>query len=202
MNNSNKSSNIESHPDWYYNIPIMKILILGSYPPHPKRYSYPFYYPHKRNHFWKILADIAKTPLVYFEGEQAVLERKSIMIKLKVGVENMGRIIEREGESALDTKINIIGYNDILKIIVHHKELARILLPGFHAPNSTAKSFINYLIKENIKHTKPDLFKPEQMFTLFLNNREIECVILNSTSPAFKRKHDGLVPQFSKYIKL
>lgn len=198
---SDTKINIETHPDWYFDIPIMRTLILGSYPPHPKRYSYPFYYPHKRNHFWKILADIAKTPLVYFEGEQAVVERKNIMVKLNAGVENMGRVIEREGESALDTKIRIVEYNDILKIINEHKELETILLPGFHAPNSTTKSFINYLIKENIKHTKPDLFKPEEMFKIFLNNREIECVILNSTSPAFKRKHEGLIPQFSKYIE-
>jgi G:T/U-mismatch repair DNA glycosylase len=98
MNSLNKTAHIEEHPDWYFDIPVMKTLILGSYLPSPKRYSYPFYYPNKINHFWKILADIARVKLKYFEGEDAVTERKKIMLKLKVGVQNMGKKIKREGK--------------------------------------------------------------------------------------------------------
>ena len=195
-----KQISIEKHPDWYFDIPVMKRLILGSYPPHPKRYSYQFYYPHKRNHFWKILADIARVELMHFEGKEAVKERKEIMKILQAGVENMGKTIEREGESALDTKINIREFNNILGIIEKHSELEQILLPGFHAENSTTKSFMRYLDKHKIKYSTPLIIGPEQKFDLYYKGRQIQCVILNSTSPAFKRAHLPLVPQFEKYF--
>ena len=178
----------------------MNTLILGSYPPHPKRYSYQFYYPHTRNNFWKIIAHIAEKELECMEGEEAVIERKELMRKLNIGVENLGKEIQREGESALDTNIKINSFNDILGIIKSHSELQQILLPGFHAKSSTTQSFIRYLEENKVSFTKPLLLKPEQTFTLTINKRNIKCVILNSTSPAFKRNYLYLVPMFSKYL--
>ena len=83
--------NIEKHPNWYHDIPIMNTLILGSFPPAEHKRDFPFYYPNKQNNFWKILASLAKNELKYFQGNNAVLERKRIMEKLNVGVENMGK---------------------------------------------------------------------------------------------------------------
>src|ERR1700741_4648646 len=107
MWNASKEISTEHHPDWYYEIPVMKTLILGSYPPHQNKRDFEFYYPNKQNNFWKILAAIAKTELKYMSGDDAVAEKKQIMKKLKVGVENMGKTIQRRGTSARDTDIVI-----------------------------------------------------------------------------------------------
>ena len=53
----------ETHPSWYRDLPSLRTLILGSFPPHPSKHNYPFYYPNGLNRFWKILADIAGMPL-------------------------------------------------------------------------------------------------------------------------------------------
>jgi len=71
----------ETHPNWCYDIPQMKTLILGSFPPHESKRKYGFYYPNTQNRFWKILAKIANMPLGKYPkfSPELVLERHRIM---------------------------------------------------------------------------------------------------------------------------
>lgn len=193
----------ETHPNWYFDIPVMHILILGSFPPHPSKRDYEFYYPNKINHFWKILSHLAHghNALKEYKGAAAVEERKQLMVQLKTGVQNIGRIVEREGQSSLDTNIHMREYHDITGIIQKHPELHTILLPGFHAPSSTARSFLNYLQQNGIAHSMPKQVKPglENSFTLTLAQRSITCHILYSTSPTWKKRYELLLPQFAPF---
>lgn len=190
----------EHHPDWYHDIPVMKTLILGSFPPHESKRDFQFYYPNKQNNFWKILAALAKTELKYMTGANAVAERKRIMEKLKVGVENMGKTIQRKGTSARDTDIAITEFHDIEKILSKHKELARIILAGYSAQHSTYSSFCSYLNQRKIKFTVPKKIKPGASFLITYNKKQIECIICNSTSTATRISLKTLIDQFSNYI--
>jgi len=195
--------NKETHPNWYKDVSPMRCLILGSFPPHHSKWAYPFYYPNRRNRFWKILADLAGDSLQSTKdnNELAVDERYSIMKKLEIGVQNLGLEIERKGKSALDTHIKIIRFQDIISIIENHPELERILLPGYSALNSTTRSFIKYLQQNGIKISDIDQIKPEKLFTMHYKGRFINCVILNSTSPASRVKYDFLLEQFRQNLK-
>jgi G:T/U-mismatch repair DNA glycosylase len=199
---------IESHPKWYRDVTPMKCLILGSFPPHESKWDYPFYYPNSINRFWKILSDISCKPLQYAKKSEiktkeakckAVEERFQIMRSLNIGVQNVGKIIERKGRSSLDSDIKIKEFQNILSIIESHKELKRILLAGYSASNSTAKSFLKYLSINNIPY-KIDGICPEKKFFINAFNRKIECVILNSTSTAAKIKYEELLKQFKKNL--
>ncbi len=196
--------NKEQHPDWYKDVSPMRCLILGSFPPHPSKWAYPFFYPNRRNRFCKILADLAGESLQSSKDEKALAvdERYNIMKKLEVGVQNLGFEIERKGKSALDIHIRIIKFHDILSILEAHPELERILLPGYSAENSTAKSFIRYLLQNGIKTSSIDQVKPDTLFEIEFRGRFIECVVLNSTSPASRIKYDFLLEQFSRNLKL
>ena len=108
---------IEEHPNWYHHVEGMRCLILGSYPPSAKRRNYSFYYPNKSNRFWDTLAAVAGRKLEFFDKESAVAERIGLMEELKIGVENLGQVIERIDGSAEDKKIKIKEYRDILGII-------------------------------------------------------------------------------------
>ena len=198
-----ENRNIEEHPKWYQDVSPMRYLILGSFPPHPSKWAYPFFYPNRRNRFWKILADLAGESLQSTKDNNvlAVEERYCIMKKLEVGVQNLGLEIERKGKSALDTHINIIKFHDIISIIETHPELERILLPGYSAPNSTARSFIGYLQQNDIKFSAIEQIKPDTVFMIEFRGRNIECVILNSTSPASRVKYDILLEQFGRNLK-
>jgi G:T/U-mismatch repair DNA glycosylase len=98
----------EDHPEWYYPIPEMHTLILGTFPPHKKQWDYQFYYPNKANHFWKVMAEVGKTTLTKWEDEPAVEERKHLMKQMRVGVQNIGLAVERTNQSALDKDIVIL----------------------------------------------------------------------------------------------
>ncbi len=123
------------------------------------------------------------------------------MKKLEIGVQNLGLKIERKGKSALDTHIRINKYQDITSIIEAHPELTRILLPGYSAINSTARSFINYIKEKGIEASAIDQVKPETLFRIQFKGRSIECVILNSTSTASRVKYDFLLEQFRRNLK-
>lgn len=197
-----KMLNEEHHPNWYTDIADMKTLILGSFPPHADRWTYPFYYPNAQNRFWNILSEISGIPLRHTrtDKDKAVKERVEIMKCLHVGVQNIGLKIQRQGKSARDTDIAIVEFQDILFIIQKHKSLNRILLPGFSAPNSTFWSFMRYLSKHHID--VPAKIKPTPGFTfqIRVKDRIIECVVLNSTSTATKIPYTTILEQFRKYI--
>jgi G:T/U-mismatch repair DNA glycosylase len=194
-------SNItEHHPNWYRDIPEMSTLILGSFPPHKKQWDYEFYYPNAQNRFWKILADIDGFKLKHFMGlkPEAVEERHQVMKRLKCGVQNIGKTIEREGESALDTKIKITEYQDIISIIQAHSELSKILLPGYSAPYSTARGFVKYLRKNKVPIIGKVIYKCGEHFRIMVSDRIIDCHIIYSTSTAVRKKYDVVKLEFEK----
>jgi len=194
--------NREIHPDWYYDIPEMKVLIIGSFPPHEDKYDYEFYYPNKQNNFWKILSRICTdADPKYYGGTEAVEERKSLMKKLKAGVQNMGKIISRKEKSARDTDIKIEEFNDILSVIDQHPELETILISGYSAANSSYRAFVEYLKVNNIDFTIVENVSPGETFAFSYKGRILKCVIVNSTSTASRIKLDTLVEQFSAVIK-
>lgn len=199
----NTDWNKEEHPNWYRDVSPMRCLILGSFPPHPSKWEYPFFYPNGRNRFWKILAALAEESLKWTKTDKAkaVQERYEIMKKLEIGVQNLGLEIERKGKSALDTDIRITKYQDIISIIKTHPELKRILLPGYSAINSTARSFIKYIQEKGIEFSAIDQVKPETLFKIHLKGRAIECIVLNSTSTASKIKYDFLLEQFRRNLR-
>jgi len=196
----------ETHPNWYRDVPKMKCLVLGSYPPHEKRRHYPFYYPNSTNRFWSILAKIAKKELAYTkkltgkEQLKAVEERYEIMRLLNVGVQNIGLEIKRKDDSADDNKITIEKFQNILSIIKKHNELEKILLPGYSAPSSTARAFLRYLDSENILYEIKDI-KANAEFSINVFGRKIKCVILNSTSRrAGSVTEADLLKQFKRHL--
>lgn len=200
-----KQITTETHPNWYHDIPQMDILILGSFPPHESKRKYEFYYTNTQNRFWRILSEIAGLPLGKYENfaPELVKERHRIMEALNVGVQNMGYIIERKGLRALDTDIEIMQYHNIISIIKKHLELKRIVLPGYSAPNSTLRSYLKYLIENGI--STPEIKNPKGGITKFviqIDNRTLECIVVNSTSTAAKLKYEVVLNQFQIALKL
>jgi G:T/U-mismatch repair DNA glycosylase len=205
---SNPDWKPETHPNWYRDVPKMKCLILGSYPPHESRRDYPFYYPNSSNRFWNILAKIAKKELAYIkkltekEKLKAVEERYEIMRFLNAGIQNIGLEIKRKDNSADDRDIIIEKFQDILSIVKKHNELEKILLPGYSAPSSTTKAFLKYLDFKGIPYKIKDI-KPNAEFLINVFDRKIKCVILNSTSRrAAGVAENELLKQFKRHLTI
>lgn len=195
----------ETHPNWFYDFSPMKTLILGSFPPHQSKHAFPFYYPNKQNRFWKVMSQISGIALQadFSDTEKVIEERKAIMRKLSVGIHDVALQIVRKNNSSLDNNIEIVTYQDIVSIVQNHPEMERILLLGFSAKSSAAYSFLKYLEAEKIKSEFPSDFsiKANNFFSVFIDDRKIECVILNSTSSASAVQVPQLVEQFRKYLE-
>jgi G:T/U-mismatch repair DNA glycosylase len=176
----------ECHPDWYYPVRGMRTLVLGTFPPHSDKRHYQFYYPNRQNRFWGVMAELAKTKLLHTEGTQAVKERKKLMRQLKVGVQNIGKTILRDGESSADKRIEITEFQDILGIINENESLRTILLTGYSGKTSTYGEFVKYLTKNQVQHSQPEEVRADYEFTAQFK-RPIRCIIGNSTSTAAAR---------------
>lgn len=194
----------ETHPNWFYDFYPMKILVLGSFPPHPKRHAFPFYYPNKQNRFWRVMSELSGIELKasLSDTEHVVAERKQIVRKLSLGIHDVALEIIRKNNSSLDANIEITKFQDIIAIVNNHPELEKILLLGFSAKNSAAQTFLKYIAEEQLEAEFPENFrlKSEQSFTVFMNDRKMECVILNSTSSASSITMPKLVNQFRKFL--
>lgn len=195
---------IETHPNWFYDFKPMKTLVLGSFPPHQSKHAFPFYYPNKQNRFWKVISQISGIELQadFSDTEKVIEERKSIMRYLCMGIHDVALKIVRKNKSSLDNNIEIVEFQDIVSIVQNHSELERILLLGFSAKNSASQNFIKYTEKQKLLEKFPIDFKirSESSFTIYIDKRKIQCVILNSTSSASRITLDELVSQFSKYV--
>lgn len=200
---SNSEIKKEEHPEWYYHIPDMRTLILGTFPPYKDKRDFEFYYPNNQNRFWNVLAKIENCTLKAHEGQDAVEERKKLMKELKVGVQNIGKIINRKGESSLDIDIEILEFQDLLDIINKSEKLEAILLAGYSGKNSTYQSFIRYLKINDIKHNAPK--KPIAGCEFSIQcKRPIRCIVGNSTSRSAVRagvSFEMLIEQFKKAIR-
>lgn len=192
----------ETHPDWYMPIEDMGTLILGTYPPYYEQRDFKFYYPNNLNHFWKILAYLNGMPLKEWKNEPAVEERKLLMKKLKVGVQNLGFKIERKGISSADRDLRLIEHHDIASIVNQSYSLKKILLTGYSPPESTYHWFIKYLKLQKIEYVKLKKIKAGLEFTAHFS-KPITCIIGNSTSTMTQRSgvtFEMLVEQFRKAI--
>lgn len=194
----------EFHPNWFYDFKPMKILLLGSFPPHQNRHSFPFYYPNKQNRFWKVTAQISGVTLNTDLSDvvTAIEERKSIMRKLQMGIHDVALEIIRKGNSSLDSDIEIVNYQDIVSIVRNHPELEKIGLLGFSAKSSATQSFLKYISNQNIEVEFSEGFKVKALndFFIFIDDRRIQCRILNSTSSASSIQVPELVKQFGDFF--
>lgn len=86
-----------------------KILILGSFPSVKSR-EQQFFYGHKRNRFWKVIADITN------EGEpQSIEEKKALLLKNNIALWDVIESCNIEGSS--DSTIKNVKPNDLKRIL-------------------------------------------------------------------------------------
>jgi G:T/U-mismatch repair DNA glycosylase len=171
----------EIHP-WNWYVPAeAKSLIIGTFPPTLRNWSYDFFYPNKNNYFWKIMAQIAGSPLQYFSGKEAVEERKNILNRLKTGVSDMGRIICRKDENSSDENLEIVEYMNIFDILAENPSIRKIIFTSSTGKSSAIGWFKSYLALRGITFHIPKGKRPLRTFVQ-IGGMEIEIVLLYSTS--------------------
>ncbi|RYD98678.1 MAG: hypothetical protein EOP54_06850 [Sphingobacteriales bacterium] len=172
---------IEQHPWNWYGATDSKTLLVGTFPPTQRNWSFDFFYPNKRNFFWKILSAITGKELLHTTGEAAVTERRALLDELKITITDMGKTITRKDNNSLDENLEALAYMDIFNILEVRPAIKKIIFTSSSGKVSAVKWFLNYLESKGIKHRFPKTPKPVKS-ELVINGRTLELVILFSPS--------------------
>ena len=192
----------EIHPWNWYCPKTAKAIVIGTFPPTLRNWSFDFFYPNKNNYFWKIMARISDYSLHYFSGEEAVSERKELLNRLQLGVSDMGQIIRRKTGNSLDENLEIVAYMDIFRLLKENPSIRKLIFTSSSGKSSAIRWFKNYLALHAIPFQVPQGKRPLRT-SILLNEKEYEIVLLYSTSPragAFV-SFDTLTELFSREIK-
>lgn len=172
----------ELHPWNWFAPENSRVLIVGTFPPTRKNWSFDFFYPNKANFFWRIMARIAGTELQIPNGDLAVEERKDILRKLHLAVTDMGQHIVRSNNSSLDENLSIVEYMNIFQILDENPGIGKIIFTSSSGKESATRWFNLFLAGKEIKHRFPTGKRPLKSSFQY-KDRIIELVVLYSTSP-------------------
>lgn len=103
---------IERHP-WEPYVPDgARILIMGTFPPQPKRWSMDFYYPNRTNDFWPMMGLIFmgdRRALLAPDGKVYDLEAiKRLLTERRIALHDTGRAVRRLQGNASDKYLEIV----------------------------------------------------------------------------------------------
>ena len=172
----------EIHP-WKWYIPDgAKTVVIGTFPPTQRNWSFDFFYPNKNNYFWKIIARIAGRPLLYISGEEAVKERRELLNHLRLGVSDMGHVIHRSAGNSLDQNLEIVEYMDIFKLLKENPSVRKLIFTSSSGKSSAIGWFTDYLFLHGIPFKIPQGKRPLRTLVI-INDKSYEIVLLYSTSP-------------------
>lgn len=139
-------------PVWNKN---SKVLILGSFPSVKSREN-GFFYGHKQNRFWKVLAAVFNCPV-----PETIEEKKRLLLQNSVALWDVIASCDITGSA--DSSIKDVKPNDILPIIMKSR-ITAVFVNG----NTAAKLYEKYLFPETkIKATVlPSTSPANARFTL------------------------------------
>lgn len=125
---------LESHP-WPPFIPDgAKILIMGTFPPQPKRWSMDFYYPNPINDFWRIMS-------LLLLGDKDILYDKStktfdldaikaLTLKHGIAMSDTVKKARRLKGNASDKYLEVIEGNDPAELVARMPECLAVATTG------------------------------------------------------------------------
>ncbi len=107
---------IERHPFPPFMPQGAKVLIMGTFPPKPLRWSMEFYYPNKTNDFWRIMGMIFFDNAAYFRKPDGAFDLELIRNFLTdkgIALSDTGAAVRRLRDNASDKFLDIVEPVDL-----------------------------------------------------------------------------------------
>lgn len=134
-NNKTIDLELETHPFEPFIPPATKVLIMGTFPPQPKRWAMNFYYPNRSNDFWQIMGYIFCGDRYEFYDKDSkefrLEEIKKFLIDKGIAMNDTGHKVRRLMGNASDKFLEIVEPVDLNSL------LAR--MPGCHTIATTGE---------------------------------------------------------------
>ena len=146
MNEKNESEvhlPVETHP-WPPFVPEgARVLIMGTFPPAPKRWSMDFYYPNPTNDFWRIagLVFMGDATALYDAGRKCFRldDVRALMAAHHVALHDTCRCIRRLQGNASDKYLEVVEPVDLASLIGRMPDCCDIATTGEKAANVVAE---------------------------------------------------------------
>ena len=132
----------ERHPWQPYLPPEPKLLMLGTFPPQPKRWSMEFYYPNPSNDMWRVMG------LIFFGDRDALWDSEAKRFRLddiKVLLDKHGIAlwdtameIRRLRDNASDKFLEIVKPIDLAALLDAHPSIKTVVTTGEKASGVVA----------------------------------------------------------------
>ena len=118
---------IEQHPLKPFLPPNAKILMLGSFPPQPKRWSMEFYYPNFINDMWRITGLLFfHNPRYFVDVEKKRFKQQEIETFLRrkgIAIYDTAESIRRLQDNASDKFLEIVKPTDLDALLPNCRSL-------------------------------------------------------------------------------
>lgn len=133
---------IEVHPFEPFLFEGAKVLMLGTFPPKPERWSMPFYYPNKINDMWRVMGLVFFGNKDYFTadgGKGFRLEAIKCFLKAAgIAMYDTARSVVRERDNASDKYLRIVEPADIKGMLRDYPSIATVVTAGEKAAATAA----------------------------------------------------------------
>lgn len=174
---TDQPSPIEKHP-WEPFIPAdAKILIMGTFPPKPVRWSMDFYYPNKINDFWRIMGLIFHRSRDYFidsvTGRFMLPAIKQMLSDKGIALNDTGAEVRRLKDNASDKFLEIVSPVDLKELLAK--------MPHCHAVATTGEKAAGVIASL----TGTPVPKMGQCITCLYDGRRLNIYRMPSTSRAY-----------------
>lgn len=113
---------VETHPFPPFTPPNAKVLILGTFPPKPARWSMEFYYPNRINDFWRIIG------LIFFNNPNYLYDTaektfrldiiKELLTEKGIALSDTGYRVRRLKDNASDKFLEIVEPVNLNSLLV------------------------------------------------------------------------------------
>ena len=121
---------IERHP-WPPFMPRdARLLMLGTFPPKPERWSMPFYYPNRINDFWRICGMVFYGNRDHFWNEaerrfrQADIER--MLTERRIALWDTGMAVRRLRDNASDKFLEIVEEIELERLLAEYATIEAV----------------------------------------------------------------------------
>ncbi|MDE6716267.1 MAG: uracil-DNA glycosylase family protein [Muribaculaceae bacterium] len=170
-----------------------EVLILGTFPPQPKRWAFDFYYPNPTNDFWRVMGLIFYADKMFFYDATAKkfdLSRiKEFLIEHHIALSDTGVEAIRLKDNASDKFLQIVKSIDINAVLHRYPSLSYLVTTGEKAAGVLAE----------LTHTDVPLIGEYVQFTF--EGRTIRHYRMPSTSRAYPLAVEKKAAEYAKVFR-
>lgn len=134
---------IETHPFPPFVPTDARVLLMGTFPPQPKRWAMEFYYPNRTNDFWPMMG------LIYFNDREALIDREHRSFRLgkikelleheHIALSDTGFRVRRLKNNASDKFLEIVEPVNLETLLARMPRLESIAATGEKAAQVLAE---------------------------------------------------------------